>query len=415
MTVDLSSQISVASTPSQAFTDDYRPIRPPVEDFLLRVVTYQDMMEQLYITFDIKESSHKKRARTAVDNAYQDLHNRHNWPYYERVGSITTVAAQSTGTVAYDATSRELTLSGATWPTNARFMSLIVNQQICEVESRSSDTVVILRANKSPTSDIAAGASYSIYRDIYPLPIDLQKVGPLQPVTDSYWPSFALPDRLLEQKLHNYSPQSNPNLYTVRHSRDFMGGLCIEFSPPPLTAETFDFCYTAKPRPLQTFGASTEYSTGTITSSGVTVTGSGTTFTGSMVGCILRIAANGSAPTGKMGSYAVDNPYSEQRVIQTVNSSTELTIDRAFTDEPSGASYTIGAPVDLDYDTMLTAFRRCCEATFALESLRDDADLWRQRYINELKNAMAACNPRTSVNSSSQIGISLSDLGQEDL
>lgn len=394
---------------------NYQPLRPPIQDFILNLFTFQDMLEQLYVTFDIKESSHKKRARVAVINAYRDLHNRHRWPYYERKGSITTVAAQSTGTVAYTASSRTLTLTGATWPSAARFMSVLVDQTICEVESRTSDTVLVLRENRCPAADVAAGATYSIYRDIYPLPIDVQKSGPLQPLTDSYWPAYTSPEQMMDLKLHNYSPQSNPDAYTIRTSRDFMGGLCVEFAPPPLTAETYDFYYTAKPRPLQLFGAATEYATGTISASGTTVTGSGTAFTDQMIGCVLRVAANGSAPTGLMGSYSTDNPYSEQRIVQSVASGTSLTIDQAFISDPSGAAYTIGPPIDVDYDTMLTAFQRCCEATFAREALRDDADLWRQRYIVELKNAMAASNPRNSFGRGVESGVSLSDLGQEDL
>lgn len=373
----------------------YRPTRPTTQNFVQKLYTFRDAVEHVLLAFDLDGSTkHSRYARNAVMQAYRNFPDDHTWNWYRRRAQITTVASQTTGTVAYTASTRTVTLSGATWPTDVRFYSLILNEQICKVQSRTSDTVIVLDPDMAPGSDIAAGTSYTLYRSIYPMPYDFRKGWELRPINDYQAPVYRPPQDLLEMMSFNYGPEDIADYYTIRQSSDFMGGMCIEFAPPPSTARVYDFYYTATPRPLQMFGSSMEYSTGTVTvsDSDETVVGSGTAFDSTMVGCVMRISENGDAslPTGQFGYDSLDNPYYEQRVVASVTDGTNLEADALWSADISGAKYTIGAPLDIEPESMLTAFLKLCEAEMSNLIRQKEAPVKREIYIRELRRAIAA-------------------------
>ena len=161
---------------------DYRP-QTAAYDKEIVLWTYQDVVEHLLDFFRIGRSSNRdfRTARRAVDTAYRDMPYKHRWQYYDRQFGMLTEASQSTGTVAYDYTGgayeRELTLSGATWPTNIKHYKIAINDRSYRVEDKKSTTIITLEQSNNPGADIAAGATYSAYRESYPLPIDFRKIG----------------------------------------------------------------------------------------------------------------------------------------------------------------------------------------------------------------------------------------------
>ena len=102
----------------------------------IALFTYQDAVDHIRDYFDIADldvtSRNYRAALRSVDQAYRDLPRKERWSYYERRFQKTTVAAQSTGTVKYDHTGgtyeRQLTLTGATWPTDARLYNILIDQ-----------------------------------------------------------------------------------------------------------------------------------------------------------------------------------------------------------------------------------------------------------------------------------------------
>lgn len=377
----------------------YLPIRPESQTHVLKLYTFRDAVEHVLLAFDVDSASkHFRYARAAVLEAYRAFPDEHRWNWLERTAGISTVESQNTGSISYTASTRTVTLTGANWPDSARFMSILINSQVCKVQSRSSNSVIVLDPNQCPAEDIAAGASYAIFRSVYPLPADFRKGSQLVSLTEASVPAFRAPQDLLEALSFNYSPTSIQDFYTIRSSSDYMGGMCIEFSPPPSTRRVFNFRYTASPRPLQMFGTSTEYSAGTINSPGSTaVAGTGTSFDSSMIGCVIRINAssgNTNTPTGMFGYDSADNPYAEQRVVTEVSGATSLTIDSPFTGTYSSGNfkYSIGAPIDFEPESMMTAFLMLCESSFSRMIRQKESAEKLSRYLLELRRAIAADN-----------------------
>lgn len=209
-------------------------------------------------------------------------------------------------------------------------------------------------------------------------------------------PVFVSSEELLASLEYDNTPQSWLRYYAIRGGGQQYSGLVFEFSPPPSEAMTLTFSYTADPRPIGLIGTGVEYSTGTVSVSGTTVTGSGTAFSSRMLGSVIRFPVSGTSaiPTGTAGAYGNDNPYAEQRVITDVASATSLTIDQSLDGTYSGAKFTIGDPLDLDYHVMLDAFLSLCEWKFAgiISKEQKVIDAKEAAWRRQFARAMAADN-----------------------
>lgn len=361
--------------------------------------TFADAVEHVLDTASASGAAQQRRkARRAVLNAYRRFPLEDDWTYFLRRGQFTTEASQTAGTIAYEHTGgtyeRQLTLSSATWPTNARYGMVEIADVPYFIEDRKSTTVVTLRIDSNPGADVDAGTAYTYWRNVYPVPLDFRAIKELRDLSNTGRPvSYANADELLDLQSANGSPQSWQDAFTLRSAGDDYDSLSFELQPPPSEAVTFAYLYWADARPLQLFAASEEYSTGTVSVSGTTVTGSGTTWAERMEGCVIRFPASGTStvPTGVSGGRTSsgnenDNPYAEYRVVQSVASTTSLTIDQSLTGTYSGVKYTIGDPLDLDYKVMLDAFLALCEWEFAVITKQDRKvqmsleDAWRMEF-----------------------------------
>ncbi len=399
---------------------DYRPQIPAVAR-QLELYTFQDGINSVLDAFGVDGSGrHGRDARRAVIEAHRDLPNRHRWQYFQRVGEVTTVASQSTGTIEYDHTGgtyeRQVTLTGATWPDEARFYRLVIDQRIYEVEERKSSTVLTLTQASNPGEDVAALQSYTLFRSCYPVPMDFRKGTQLAELPNSNWPMYVNQEWLLNDQDSFWMPQDVPDEYTIRSAGEHYGGLVFEFGPPPSTARTYRFVYEASPLPLRLFGNSAEYKEGTVSVSGNTVTGTSTAFTSAMVGCVLRLPQVGSSshPTGIAGYVDRDEPYAEQRVIQSVTNATTMTLDVAPEGSYSGAKYTIGSALDFEMGAMYSCLLRLAEWAFARDQKeRKDVDQRYGRFVLSMKAAMAADNRlRALTGEPGEYPLSLADIAR---
>ena len=300
-----------------------------------------------------------RAAKRAVLDAYRQLSSERHWHYFYTRGRITTAAPQSTGTITYVHTGgtyeRQLTLTSATWPTWARYGVVVISNTPYEVAERKSSTVLTLSVNSNPGADVAAGTTYSISRDTYPLPTDFQSLDALTAIgSSSVYPEYVHPRNWLTQQRIQTSP-GTPRLYTIMGEPNYMGALALRFFPGPDAALTFDFVYSRRARPILI----NEYKTGTVTTtaSSATVTGSGTTFSSNHIGSILRVYDATNYPTGLAGAY----PALAEKVITDVASATSLTVDSNFDTAYSAVKYLITDPIDVEEGAMLDAFHRCCE------------------------------------------------------
>ncbi len=323
--------------------------------------TFQDLVDFLEDAtgLDSKKNVDKRRMLQACDTAYKRIVAEREWTYYQQLGRVTCNAAESTGTIAYDHTGgtyeRQVTLTGANWPRWALQGVLYYSNTPYEVADRISNSVITLSPNANPGDDITAGASFSIVRSTYPLPVNCRAIKELIDVARTSSPQYVSPSQLLEYQRMQGGPSGRPLYYTVIGSPDFMGAKTLQLAPAPTASTRFDFIYNRWPRPIRT----QNYSVGTLSGSqgAFTLTGTGASWKELYEGAIIRLSDSKSIPTGMFG----DNPFLMERAIMTRNSSTELEIDSALTEAVSSVGYVISDPLDIDVPVMWEALKACAE------------------------------------------------------
>lgn len=316
--------------------------------------------------------------KRCVLDAYNEIIAMHDWSYLFRNGRIQLHAPQTTGTVAFDLTGgtyeRQLTLTGATWPTWAEDAAVRFDDIVCDIESRKSDTVVTLDATMSPGADVSS-TTYELYPRWYRLPSDCVSIS--RPHGETSWAigeCISMEDML---SLDRYDYVSGDiEHYAVGPAPDLYGQMALYVHPASDADKTLDFLYKRRPRDLRYSGKESACYAGTIevSAGSAVVAGSGTAFDASMVGSIFRIGSSATnAPTGVEGLY----PWVEERCIISVTSATTLTLDAAVTTTRSGVKYTVSDPIDLDI-ALHNAFQRLCERNLARARNLDNRTMFEQ-------------------------------------
>jgi hypothetical protein len=333
----------------------------------------------------------RRMAVLAVQDAYAEIPMRRNWRYYYRPVTILTVAQQTTGSIAYTASSRSVTLTGTTWPSDVTKYALWIEGNRYGIITRTSSTVIVLDEKDAPTSDIASGTEYTLSRDTYELPDNTRK---LLSLYDTSAPGRLIEcvdpgDIIAEQRIARTA--STPRLYSVFRSERYASGLAIHFAPAPTSAITYQALGLFWPQPLTTY----DYSVGSLstTADSSAVTGTATAFTTGMEGAVLRVSASGSLklPTDLQGEIDRDRlePYALQRIIKSRDSATTLTLEQDSDVTLTTSGYRISSRIDIEPGAMRNAFLRCCEARFAPNDRKGVAERERA-YERALALAMAA-------------------------
>lgn len=336
------------------------------------LLTYQDAVDHLIDVFNLDGSTRDERlCRRSIAEALSDLTGARNWLRYQRSFRVTTSANQSDGTVTYVSSTRLLTLSGATWPADAILGEVEIDGVIYKPETRQSSTVLLLRAEQCPSSDIASASEYVWQRDRYALADDFGSMGQIVCLQTKRPLDRCTIDQLLTHKRQTLH-RGDPVAYCVTGLPEYGGGMGIQFSPVPTAARNFDAAYIAYPRTPRT----KLENTGTVlcTADSTTVTGSGTAFASLHVGSVLRIASTADDPTNFSGySDGTSNPWVEQLVIKSVTSATVLVTEQPATQTlAAGRGYTISDLIDMDTGAMMTAFLRLTEARYCRMTARPD-------------------------------------------
>lgn len=353
---------------------DYIP-QTPERSLATEIVTYQDAIDRLLIHFDRPANERDVYLmRKAIGDTLREIGN-HAWTWYTGKFGITTEASYDTGTITYTHSTRTVTLADGTWPANAAYGSLEIDNVIYLVASRVSDSQITLRADGNPGANVAAGTDYCWFRESYTLPPGFVS---MEEPKDTAFASGG-PDMLRIRKgailavrrLYSAAPVSCPAYCTIERDPRREGKV-LAVAPPPSEARTYEFIYRRAPRVPVT----AKYSTGTATAvnASTSVTGSGTTWSSRHIGCVLRMSETaGIEPTGPYGSRrqsgALDvfyNPAALTRVIIAVPNATTLTLDTAADVDLSAMSYTISDPLDVDWEACGEYFDRLAEYMFAV-------------------------------------------------
>ena len=345
----------------------YRVLSSPTP--IPELLTYQDALEHLEsFTNSGTMDSERRDFRTAVLGAYTDLAGRYDWLYYHTELDVRLDAAYSTGTVEYNNATKKVTLTGGTWPENAIEGRVKIDDVRYPIETRENDYIIVLPSSANPGKDIAAETSYTWIRTSYTLPADFKDMDPPH-TEDSYHSVVPVSlDTILGFERHVRASANPPQWFAVGPDPHIYGQMAIYVQYEPDTAEGLRFYYRRYPRRLKYSGGESAASTGTIAVSGSTVTGTGTSFTSDMVNATIRFGTSTTKPTGVRGL----NPYSEQRIIKSVNSSTSITLDSSASDLSAGTKYVISDPIDMR-PSMHEAFFRGCEWKLSLSRRTQDA------------------------------------------
>lgn len=324
-----------------------------------RLVTYGELIDHLVDFVEGDPSATVQRdARRAIQNGLDVFANEHPWTLYYESGRLVTVAPYGTGTVEYDHTGgtyeRMLTLTDGTWPSWATYGYVVLNNVEYQIAERISGSILMLSLHGNPGDDVAAGATYSLRRDSYPLPADFIAADEFINVSQVLGMEYVHPRWWLQRQRLTISP-GFPTIYTFMGDPNYLGTLAARFYPPPDAAYSLDFLYRRRPRPMTI----DEESNGkvSIAISGTAVTGSGTVFADRHAGCIMRFGSASAMPEPISGA----SPFAYERVVTSVTSATGLTLDSSIPETLTSVYYTISDPLDIEAGAMRVAFLRCIE------------------------------------------------------
>lgn len=322
--------------------------------------------------------------RRAVLQSLGSVGSEVEWSYLQREGRVITSPPYATGTIAYTSSTREMVLTGGTWPTWAEEGLVLVGTQWYEVEKRVSGTQLLLLATAAPAADLSSGTSYTLYRDRYDLPADFQRL--LSPVVHQYSPlDLVTPQEMLLQR--SGSPSSGiPSIACLMGSPIGRQQMILRVWPLPSQESTIHFVYKRQPRSAQIY----QYSTGTVavTSGSPTVTGTGTAFTSLMAGSLFRLSSDG---TNLPGAIHDNYPALFEAYVAERNSDTTLTLASNATVTASARKFLVSDPLDIDELVMGDLFHRSLCKFLAMDRKFEAGlrQLATQEYALELRAAMA--------------------------
>lgn len=362
----------------------------------MELVTYQDAVERVLTYWDrSNEGRDRYLARKAVADALRQM-GHYRWKWYRGTLFLTTEPSYSEGTVQYQhtggAVENQVTLDEGTWPANAAYGCVLIENSPYPIIQRVSDTVVQLSARFNPGKDIDEDTDYTWFRHHYHLPPDVIDIGDPKDVDKTTGGPDVMrfhPDRNLSIGVHvNYVPEDYPRSYAIERDPRY-GGKTIIFSPPPKIARTYAMTCAWAPKAVKV----ERYVTGSITTidGSTTVSGSGTSWTSTHVGCVLRVSEGTESPTSQYGGRKSDaeagmytNPAVLTRIVTKVNGSGELVLDQPADISLTGKGYVLSDWIDVDWQTCGTYFDASVDHFFG-RTIFDIEQDQRRRLEREMK------------------------------
>lgn len=310
-------------------------------------LTYFDVVEHLITSsFGGPQDAEQRDIRTAVHRAYDELTQIRDWSYYTVHSRIVTQPAYTAGSVGIS--SGTVTLTGGSFATagvtagNAKYWTLKAGDRIYPVSAYNGTTSLTVDSSFDDI-DVTAGASYSLYRTVYPLPADFRNMD--EPSDEFNWWAglYITPD--VAMKLERVSNSSGEPYHWTILKDPISNGWALKLVGYPTAQETIDFTYRRSARPLRLSGHEAASRQGTIFWSGAgnTVSGTSTAFSSTMIGSVLRTGSTTSAP----GSVESLNPWFREYNISGVASGTSLTTEQSVGGAGGPVGYLVTDPIDL--------------------------------------------------------------------
>lgn len=332
--------------------------------------------------------------RLAIRMAIAELAKEYNWPRYISQERLAIQEQYHAGTVAYTAATRQFTLSGGTWPTWANYATIRVGSTWAKVITRNSATVITIEERTDFRTDLAAGQSYFLNQDEYPLDGNFLKVSRAFVDTGRYsGMEYRDPMNFAKMKRPQAYATQYPRYYTVVRDRNVPGGLAMAFWPLPQNSRSVSFSAIRFPDMPTVWDE--HAGKVTVTASSAAVAGAGTAFESAHEGCVLRVARTPAPPTSLDG----DNPYAEEVVVDSVTNATSLTAKTPFTTSRATKGFCLSSLVDIEEDTMRAVLvQRVYKELARVRVIKDqDVQVIEATYQQLLKAAKSSANPDASV------------------
>jgi len=342
-----------------------------------RLITYGDAIQRLVQWADaLPQEEEQDRARGAVQEAYRTTCLDYPWRYFTALRRIQIQNSYATGTIEYSGSSqRRVTLTDGAWPSWVRYghITFSGDNNLYKVAEQDADdsSIITLEEGFAPTSSIDAGTSYSLHQSTYLIPGDILSIEEIHDEQGQWSTSYVEPNDWLRLDRH-ISQTGRPWAWTIIGSNDAYAQfeLCIHGRPGTSSAQTFDFLGQRLPGRLKYDGIDLYSSQGDYSVSAASAGSATCTLTGGIslptdvVGSVLRLGMPGvTSPPGGIGNR---NPYSEQRIITSRDSTTKVTVGSGWefgTDDQG--QFTLSDPIDLP-SYLLEMFFRGCELEMAI-------------------------------------------------
>jgi hypothetical protein len=306
-----------------------------------------DVIERLidFAGADFGGDKAMRDARRALQDAVREFPGLHRWNYGYTWHRLNLNPLYNTGTVAYDATTRALTLTGGTWPPWAASGNLRIADVVYAVDSRDSNTQLTLDATLSPVVNLASGTAYTLYQDTYELPADFLASDRMCAEINRFTLEYVHPTSILFAT-RSVDNAGTPIYYTIIPSPLTPERLAARVYPYPDAAQTLDFIYQRRLRRLRYDVV--ESGRVTVANGSKSVTGTETTFRSDMAGAVIRFSRDATRPTSVEGG----NAAAFESRIASVASATSLTLVDAAIEDFTGVAYVISDPLDIEEGTM---------------------------------------------------------------
>lgn len=293
----------------------------------------------------------------AARQAISILTTRWDWEWFRTTITIPISSPYTTGTIQYVASTRTATLTGGTWPTWAIYGAIKINNVTYLVETRTSDTVIVLAAASAPADDIAIDTTFEIRRVGYQLPAHFDSVR--SAVTD--FAGLELEYRDQTEAVNIWQEFYGSQCFTIANDRNATGRHVIQFSPNVDATNSVQVLYKRR-MPVMRYDNFSHPESSRVAVAGTAVTGTETAFKSDMAGLLFRCSVDdtGAYPTGEFG----DNFYHHESIISAFVSATSLTLETAITDAVTRSKYVISSLIDVSPGPMVEYLFREAEKQF---------------------------------------------------
>lgn len=296
-------------------------------------IPFTEIVERTQKLARVGEDTQDKIRGAAMDVYVREIPAKFDWTFLMAESSLVTNSETHGGSVSMSTGDTTVTLSGSTFPSNCANYKIKFtgNDAVYKVTSYDNTTGLTITPSLQGAMNLS-GASYSLYRDIYPLAKTFDRFP--KPGGVYRWAGGRkqiLPEVQYANYINSeYQSTSGTPKATRLAGTNTAGCQEVELIPPPKDARVFGYDYIKTLTPLYEDTAGTVLA---ITAQSKTVTATGTNFylaptDGS---CFLRVDALGTGADSKW-----------YRIL-SVQGTGALTLETAFADTAitSGAKCTI--------------------------------------------------------------------------